>query len=176
MFDGDVLWATIRDAGPGHAGLMANSARACSQGRVTSASFEAGIRKGYGAKADVVLAANPHKTDAEGSDHEKNIFRVACVADVDMGTAVRERQREGVVYYFDVRRLSLRGARRRGDWGYVFGNLGGRGGRRGSPGPRAGGRCDVGLVSSYWVNFAKTGDPTGPVCRGGPRSRRAQDA
>jgi para-nitrobenzyl esterase len=134
---------------------------------VTAAGFEADIRKGYGAKADVILAANPHTTDAEAATSTKNIFRDSAFA-WPTWTWARLQSEKGkgkaYVYYFDVRSpQSPNGATHAAEIGYVFGNLGGAGGGpaalAGAPRPE-----DIAvseLMSSYWVNFAKTGDPNG---------------
>jgi para-nitrobenzyl esterase len=68
------------------------------------------------------------------------------------------------VYYFDVRTpQSPNGASHGAEIGYVFGYLSGPGGGpaglSGPPTPEAVAMSQ--LVSSYWVNFAKTGDPNG---------------
>jgi para-nitrobenzyl esterase len=61
------------------------------------------------------------------------------------------------VYYFDHRTPeSPAGATHAAELGYVFRTLDVRGGQ-----PRAEDTAMSELVSSYWVNFAKTGDPNG---------------
>jgi para-nitrobenzyl esterase len=69
------------------------------------------------------------------------------------------------VYYFDVRTpQSPNGATHAAEIGYVFGNLGGVGGGPaaivGPPRPEDIAMSE--LMSRYWVNFAKNGDPNGP--------------
>jgi para-nitrobenzyl esterase len=62
------------------------------------------------------------------------------------------------VYYYDHRTpASPEGANHASEISYVFGNLGGFGG---SSGPEDKALSE--LISSYWVNFAKNGDPNGP--------------
>lgn len=61
-------------------------------------------------------------------------------------------------YYFDHRTpASPDGANHASEISYVFGNLGGFGG---STGPEDKALSE--LMSLYWVNFAKNGDPNGP--------------
>lgn len=134
----------------------------------TSAGFESAIRGGYGAKADVILAANPHKTDAEAATATKNIFRDSAFAWPTWTWAKFQSEKgkgKAYVYYFDVRNpQSPNGATHAAEIGYVFGNLGGGGGGpaglAGPPTPTDLAVSD--LMSSYWVNFAKNGDPNGP--------------
>jgi para-nitrobenzyl esterase len=62
------------------------------------------------------------------------------------------------VYYFDHRTpASPDGASHAAEIGYVFRNLNGWGG-----GSRPEDIALSDLMSSYWVNFAKSGDPNGP--------------
>jgi len=64
----------------------------------------------------------------------------------------------GVGYYFDHRTpTSPEGSDHASEISYVFGNLGGFGG---SSGPDDKALSE--LMNSYWVNFAKNGDPNGP--------------
>jgi para-nitrobenzyl esterase len=68
------------------------------------------------------------------------------------------------VYYFDHRTpQSPHGASHGSEIGYVFGNLGGfGGGPAGLSGPpRREDTATSELMMSYWVNFAKNGDPNG---------------
>src|SRR6185295_11839419 len=134
---------------------------------VTAAGFESAMRADYGAKADVLLAANPHKTDAEAATASKNLFRDSAFAWPTWAWATLQSEKgkgKAYVYYFDVRTpQSPNGANHGAEIGYVFGNLGGPGGGpAGLAGPPS--AQDVAmsdLVSSYWVNFAKSGDPNG---------------
>ncbi len=48
--------------------------------KATPASYEQQVRAGYGAKADVILAANPHATDAEAHTAARNLFRDSVFA------------------------------------------------------------------------------------------------
>ena len=128
----------------------------------TTMAFETQVRSGYGRTADAVLAAYPHATDDQASRAAKDLFRDSTFA---WGTAAWARLQsqkgkgKAYVYYFDHKTpQSPSGANHAAEIGFVFRNLGG--GRAGAP-PQS----DVvlsELMSSYWTNFAKTGDPNGP--------------
>jgi para-nitrobenzyl esterase len=75
--------------------------------------------------------------------------------------------------------LSPNGAGHAAEIPYVFRTLGSSPARRRFVGAtRPEDRAMSDLMSSYWVNFAKTGDPNGPGCRRGLRSpsRAGRDA
>ena len=127
---------------------------------VTAAAFEKQIRSGYGERADVILSAYPHSTDAEASRASADVFRESAFAWPTWVWARLQSQKgkgKAFVYYFDHRTpASPDGANHGAEISYVFGNFGGPGG---SPKPE-----DLtlsGLISSYWINFARTGDPNG---------------
>jgi para-nitrobenzyl esterase len=64
---------------------------------------------------------------------------------------------KGFVYYYDHRTPdSPDGANHAAEVAYVFGNFGGIGG---APNPEDLALSD--LIRSYWINFARTGDPNG---------------
>lgn len=128
---------------------------------VTRASFESEIRAGFGAQAESVLAAYPHATDAQAAKSTKDVFRDTAFAWNTWAWArLQSRKGKGkaFVYYFDQRTpASPDGADHGAELGYVFRNLGIFGG---PPGPEDVALSD--LMSSYWIQFAKTGDPNGP--------------
>jgi para-nitrobenzyl esterase len=176
VFDGDVLpgdqyllyqQGRFNDT-PVLIGTNSDEGALFAQPGVTAAGFEAALRKDYGAKADVLLAANPHKTDAEAATASKNIFRDSAFAWPTWTWAKLQSEKgkgKAYVYYFDVRTpQSPNGATHAAEIGYVFGNLGGPGGGpaalAGPPRPEDTAMSE--LMSSYWVNFAKNGDPNGP--------------
>jgi para-nitrobenzyl esterase len=127
---------------------------------VTPASFEKQIRDGYGSKAETILAAYPHATDAAAFKASKDIFRDSAFAWHTWIWARLQSQKgkgRAFVYYFDHRTAaSPDGASHGAEISYVFRNLGGFGAAA-KPGDIA--LSD--LMSSYWVNFAKSGDPNG---------------
>jgi para-nitrobenzyl esterase len=129
--------------------------------KATPASYEQQVRAGYGAKADVILAANPHATDAEAHTATKNLFRDSVFAWSTWRWASLQSQQKGKskawLYYFDHRTpASPEGASHATEIGFVFRNLGGPAG----PASQAEESLSD-LMSGYWVNFAKNGDPNG---------------
>jgi para-nitrobenzyl esterase len=134
---------------------------------MTAAMFESSIRKGYGAKADAILAVYPHATDAEALQAARDTARDSLFGWHTWAWAHLQSQKgKGMayVYYFDHRTpQSPHGASHGSEIGYVFGNLGGfGGGPAGLSGPpRREDTATSELMMSYWVNFAKNGDPNG---------------
>jgi para-nitrobenzyl esterase len=126
---------------------------------VTAASFEKQVRDGYGPNADAILAANPHRSDAEAALASKQLFRDSAFA-WNTWTWARLQSSKGrnkaYVYYFDHRTpASPDGASHTTEIPFVFGNF--------ASGAATGADARLSdLVSSYWVNFAKKGDPNGP--------------
>jgi len=134
---------------------------------VTPPSFESLIRASYGKEAQAILAAYPHANDAEAFKSGKDIFRDSTFAWHTWAWALLQSEKghgKAFVYYFDHRTpQSPNGATHGAEIGYVFRNLGGTGGGpsgvAGQPRPEDVAMSD--LMSSYWVNFAKNGDPNG---------------
>ena len=129
--------------------------------------FEKAIRGAYGAKADTVLAAYPHATVPESTQSARNIFRDATFAWHTWAWALLQSKHgrgKAYVYYFDHRTpLSPNGAGHAAEIPYVFRTLGTFKGPAAFVGAtRPEDRTMSDLMSSYWVNFAKTGDPNGP--------------
>src|SRR5262252_497218 len=120
------------------------------------------IRDGYGQGADKILAANPHASDVDAATATKNILRDSAFAWPTWAWArLQSSKGKGAayVYYYDHRTpQSPNGATHAAELGYVFRNLGlppfGE-----APRPEDAAMSE--LVSSYWTNFAKTGDPNG---------------
>lgn len=127
----------------------------------TPESFEKQIRDRYGPAAQAILKAYPHSTDAEAFKSSKDIFRETAFAWHTWawaGLQARKGKNKAFVYYFDHRtRMSPDGANHGAEISYVFRNLGGWGGP-----PRPADNAMSDLMSSYWINFAKSGDPNGP--------------
>jgi para-nitrobenzyl esterase len=135
---------------------------------MTPERFESQVRGGYGARADVVLAAYPHATNDEAAQAGRDLFRDSTFAWPTWAWATLQAQKgagKAFVYYFDHRTAqSPNGANHASEIPFVFGNLTGTGGGviglGGAPRPEDVAMSD--LMNSYWVNFAKTGDPNGP--------------
>ena len=129
------------------------------RGGVTSAAFEMQIRGGYGERAEQILAAYPHATDADALQSARNVFRDSAFA-WPTWTWARLQSEKGkgaaYVYYFDHRTpASPNGASHADELPYVFGTLGGPG----RPAPRSEDTAMSARVMAYWTNFAKTGNP-----------------
>jgi para-nitrobenzyl esterase len=141
------------------------------EGALFVASAKAGeyqkeIRSGYGEYADKILAAYPGATDADALRSSRDIFRDATFAWPTL-TWARLQSKTGkgkvYVYYFSHRppypntpQYKDWGAAHAGEIAYVFGNF--------TPAmpAAASDRTLSDEISSYWVNFAKKGDPNGP--------------
>ena len=116
---------------------------------VTAAAFEKQIRSGYGERADVILSAYPHSTDAEAA--------FAWPTWTWARLQSRKGKGKAFVYYFDHRTpASPDGANHGAEVSYVFGSFGGPGGA-----PTSEDLALSDLIRSYWINFAGNGDPNG---------------
>ena len=143
-------------------GTNSDEGAAFTPAAVSPAAYEKQIRAEYGEKADLILAANPHATDAEAHRAAKNNFRDSVFGWSTWRWASLQSEHKAstkaYLYYFDYRTpASPDGSSHASEIGFVFGNLG----RPGST-PSAAERALSELMSSYWVNFAKNGDPNGP--------------
>jgi len=128
----------------------------------TPTAFATQVRNGYGKTAETVLAAYPHATDDQAARAAKDLFRDSTFAWGTWAWARLQSEKgkgKAYVYYFDHKTpQSPNGANHAAEIGFVFRNLAnGRGG-----GPTAAESALSELMSSYWTNFAKTGDPNGP--------------
>jgi para-nitrobenzyl esterase len=128
---------------------------------VTKASFEEQVHAGYGKEAEVILAAYPHATDEEAMQSSRDLFRDSVFGWPTWAWALLQSQNgksKPYVYYFDHKTARTpHGAPHASEIGYVFETLGARGP---APPPEDTGITE--LMSSYWTNFAKNGDPNGP--------------
>ena len=133
----------------------------------TPAQFEAQIRSGYGARADVLLAAYPHANDVQALKSAQDLMRDSTFAWSTWSWALLQSQKgtgKAYVYYFDrPTPQTPNGSTHGAEIGFVFRTLGGAGGGpAGVVGPvKPEDRAASDLVSSYWVNFARSGDPNG---------------
>ena len=138
--------------------------------KVTAADFEQQVRNTYGAKADEILAAFPHGSDAEAADSAR---RLANETTFHWGTFAWARlqtqhgKHPAFAYWFDrPTAQNPNGSGHGSEVGLVFANHDDR------PGRPAWNDADKALsnqLHSYWVNFAKTGDPNGPGLPQWPR-------
>jgi para-nitrobenzyl esterase len=176
VFDGDVLPGDayeLYQAGrfndtPVLIGTNSDEGALSASPGMTPALFEQQVRTGYGARAEVILAAYPHATDAEAAKAARDLFRDSTFAWHTWAWALLQSEKgkgNAYLYYFDHRTpQSPNGASHAAEIGYVFRNLGGPGGGpsglRTPPRPQDTALSD--LMSSYWVNFARNGDPNGP--------------
>ncbi len=149
-------------------GTNADEGRLFVPAGMTPARLEAQVRAGFGKDARAVLAAYPHATDAEAEQSARDLMRDSTFAWGTWAWALLQSEKgkgRAYLYYFDRRSpQSPLGPTHAAEIGYVFGNLvgpgGGPSGLRGPPEP-----ADIALselIQSYWVSFAKTGDPNGP--------------
>jgi para-nitrobenzyl esterase len=127
--------------------------------------YQKNIHAGYGEYADKILAAYPGGTDAEALRSSRDMFRDATFA-WPTWTWARLQSKTGkgkvYVYYFSHRpsypntpQFKDWGAAHAGEIAYVFGNF------TPTMPATASDRTVSDEISSYWVNFAKKGDPNG---------------
>lgn len=175
VFDGDVLpgdqyelyEAKRFNDTPVLIGSNSDEGVTFSPGTTTAAALEKLLRTGYGEHADRLLAVYPHATDAEASQSMRNVMRDATFGWPTWAWAMLQSthgRNKAFVYYFDHRTsLSRNGAGHAAEIPYVFRTLGrfsGPAALVGTPQPED--RAMSELMSSYFVNFARTGDPNGP--------------
>lgn len=125
---------------------------------LSPAQFEKQVREQFGAQADAVLAAYPHATEPDAvraSRHVRNDTSFAWNA----WTWSREQSKLGrgrvFAYYFNNHGPQAEGSGHGSDVPFAFQTLAGR---------RTPSAEDLALsenISSYYVNFATTGDPNG---------------
>ncbi len=167
-------------------GTNSDEGAAFSRGAVSAKAFEQYTRKNFGPEAEAILSHYPHANDSEAAQASKDIGRDNVFAWHTWTWARLQSQKgknKAYVYYFDHRGPFSRGsgASHGAEIGYVFGNLIGvgaksappmgrqnmpfPGGRGGFGGPVSGaGTAEAALSNvmiSFWVNFAKSGDPNG---------------
>jgi para-nitrobenzyl esterase len=131
---------------------------------ITAEAYQATVRSGYGEYAGKILAAYPAGSNAEALRSARDLFRDTAFA-WPTWTWARLQSKTGkgkaYVYYFSHRppypndpQFKDWGAAHGGEIAYVFGNF--------APGMPAtpSDRTVSDEMSSYWTNFAKTGDPT----------------
>jgi para-nitrobenzyl esterase len=128
---------------------------------VTPEAFEQQVRSQYGSHADVILSAYPHSTDAEATKSSRDLRQSASAWNTWTWARLQSRTGTGKAfnYIFDYHpdRPDV-GSGHGSDVPFAFQTLGG--GRQDGPDPEALELSD--MISSYWINFAKSGDPNGP--------------
>jgi para-nitrobenzyl esterase len=128
---------------------------------MTPAEFERQIRAGYGARADLILAAYPHATPADAVRAAKQVARDTSFgwpAYAWAGLQATHGKGRPYVYYFDrPTPQAPDGSSHGAEVGLVFGNLV----REGRPAPTDEDRALSDRMQRYWINFARTGDPNG---------------
>jgi para-nitrobenzyl esterase len=176
VFDGDVLpgdqyelyLAKKFNDTPVLIGTNSDEGALFIQGKVPPAAFEQTVRAGFGKGAEAILAAYPHATEAEASAAARNLMRESTFAWHTWAWAMLQSDKgrgKAFVYYYDHRTPQQpNGAGHGSEIVYVFRTLGVPGSNLGGPAapPRAEDLKLSELMSLYWVNFAKTGDPNGP--------------
>ncbi len=131
--------------------------------------FEAAVRARFGPLAGKVLAVYPHATAAQATQAAADLLRDRAMAwPAWMWARMQSVYGKGkaYLYYFDAHapQYPPQGAPHGAEIGYVFDNLGTlihTGAKLTMP-PAATDPALATLISGYWVNFAKTGNPNGP--------------
>lgn len=125
---------------------------------VTPADFENQVNAQFGPQAGEVLKAYPHGNDAEATRAARHLRNDTSFA-WNAWAWAREQSREGkgkvFSYYYDNHAPEAEGSGHGSDVPFAFQTLAGR---------RTPSQADLELsdmISSYWVNFAVTGDPNG---------------
>jgi para-nitrobenzyl esterase len=130
---------------------------------VTAAAYQNNVRTGYGEYADKILGAYPGSSDVEALRSGRDLLRDTAFAWPTWAWAKLQSQTgkgKVYVYYFshrppypDTPQFKNWGAAHAGEIAYVFGNF-----TQAMPAAAAD-RALSEEMSSYWVNFAKAGDP-----------------
>ena len=125
---------------------------------IKPADFEKQMKDQFGAQAPAVLAAYPHATDADAARAARHVRNDTSFS-WNMWTWARDQSKHGkgkvYSYYYNNHGPQADGSGHGSDVSFHFQTLGGR---------TAPSKEDVALadlISSYDVNFAKTGDPNG---------------
>jgi para-nitrobenzyl esterase len=125
----------------------------------TPAEFEKQIKTQYGPYAEKILSVFPHSTDAAATRSSKDIRNSSFSWNTRAWSLLQSGQGKvkAYQYYFDYHPGSPDGGSGHGsDVPFAFQTLGGRT----APGEEALKLSD--MISNYWINFIKSGDPNGP--------------
>jgi para-nitrobenzyl esterase len=130
---------------------------------VTPEAFEKQVRDGYGAKADAILAAYSHATDAQATRAAKDLASDTMFHwNMFTWATLQTQGGKSPAYAYWFNRPTAAdpdGSGHGSEVPLVFANEDHRAGR---PGWTDEDRALSHELHSYWVNFAKTGDPNGP--------------
>jgi len=132
-----------------------------SRGKITAEQFVKQTQSQYGPHAEAILRVYPHATDAEAAKASKGLSRDSMFGWSTWTWArLQSAKGKGKVfqYYYDHHEPAADGSGHGSDVPYAFQTL--SPGRQGAPKPEDLKLSD--MISSYWVNFAKNGDPNGP--------------
>jgi para-nitrobenzyl esterase len=142
-------------------GNTSEEAASMGSGRnVTPVEFEKQIKSQYGPHADAILSAFPHSTDAEAAKASRGVRQSSSAWNTWTWARLQSQKGKGKAfeYLFDYHPGSSDvGSGHGSDVPYAFQTLGGR---QGAPKPEDLKLSDT--INSYWINFAKNGDPNGP--------------
>ncbi len=131
---------------------------------ITSEGFEKMVRGQYAAAAEELLKVYPYATDDEALQSARDLMRDSIFAWSTWAWATlqsRNGKNKAFVYYFDHRIPGIPGgANHAAEIPYVFGNLDKKGPMGGRP-PTPEDKALNELISAYWINFARNGDPNG---------------
>jgi len=155
--------------------------------RVAAVDYKNGIRKGYGRKAEAVLAAYPAADDAQAKRSSAGIFEETAFAWPTWAWARLQSARHKnpvYVYYFDHKTpWGPNGSWHGSEIKYVFDQLGPTPGPVPYAPPTADDHRIADAFITYWVNFARTGNPNGddlpkwtPFSSANPRYMEIGDA
>ena len=118
------------------------------------------VRTMFGPSADAILAVYPHATDLQARQSARELIRDAFFvwpATARAKMIARSGKSKAFLYHFDYRvGREPDGPSHGAEIEYVFGNLGGW-----FKSPSQADRAISDTMMSYWVNFAKTGNPNG---------------
>jgi para-nitrobenzyl esterase len=125
---------------------------------VTPAAFETQVKEQFGPQAEVILRAYPHATDADAARAARHLRNDTSFA-WNMWTWAREQSKHGkgkvFSYYYNNHGPQAEGSGHGSDVPFAFQTLAGR------RTPSQEDRALSDMISSYYVNFAVTGDPNG---------------
>ena len=128
------------------------------RGTVTPADFETQMKNQFGADAQAVLNAFPHATEADAARAARHVRNDTSFG-WNMWTWAREQSKQGkgkvYSYYYDNHGAQAEGSGHGSDVPFHFGTIGGR------RTPSQEDQALADMISSYDVNFAKTGNPNG---------------